>query len=180
MIITSLLPGEINMKKINIIVSISNNNCIGDNNTLLWKQSNDLLRFKELTENNIVIMGQKTYESLPFKPLKNRTNIVISNDYNINYDNCIMSRSIEESIEKSENIDGDIFIIGGGSIYKQFLPLSDTLYITRIDVDIEGDTYFPDIDLNRWDKVSSEYHKKDDKNQYNYTYEVYELKTETQ
>lgn len=161
--------------KLIIIVSIDNNGCIGGNNTLLWKQSEDLKRFKSLTEGKVVIMGQKTYESLPFKPLKNRTNVVITNDYDVDFNGCVMAYSIDEAIEKSfywadEN---DVFIIGGGMIYKQFLPITNKLYITRIDVDLEGDTYFPEIG-EEWKKTFSEYHEKDDKNQYNYTYEIYE------
>ena len=161
--------------KLNIIVSIANNGCIGGNNTLLWKQSEDLKRFKSLTDGRVVIMGQKTYESLPFRPLKNRTNIVITNDYDVDFNGCVMSYSIDDAIEKSFYWadDGDVFIIGGGMIYKQFLPLSNRLYITRIDVDIEGDTYFPDLD-DTWKKTFSEYHEKDEKNQYNYTYEIYD------
>lgn len=162
--------------KIIILVSIAKNGCIGGNNTLLWKQSEDLKRFKSLTNNNIVIMGQKTYESLPYKPLKNRVNIVITDNKEIKFDGCIMAHSIEESIEISKNQTGDkiTYVIGGGTIYKQFLPIVDKLYITRILADIDGDTYFPDMDVNIWNKVYSEYNKSDENNQYDYIYEIYE------
>lgn len=158
-----------------IIVSIANNGCIGGNNTLLWEQSEDLKRFKNLTQGNIVIMGQKTYESLPFKPLKNRINIVITDDSDIIFDGCIMAHSIEDSLNKAKEIAGDkiAYIIGGGSIYRQFLTLVDNLYITRINAEIEGDTFFPDIDLTIWEKAFSEKHFKDETNQYDYTYEIY-------
>lgn len=163
------------MDNINIIVSIANNGCIGGNNTLLWKQSNDLKRFKEITSHKVVIMGQKTYESLPIRPLKNRKNIIISNDYDVSYEDCIMAYSISEAIEKSKywSDEGEVFVIGGGSIYRQFLEFTNKLYITRIDAQIEGDTYFPDIEESIWEKTFSEYHEKDDKNQYNYTFEIY-------
>lgn len=164
------------MKKINIIASMSNNRCIGNNNKLLWKQSDDLKRFKKLTDNNIVIMGKNTFESLSFKPLKNRKNIIITRNNNLSYDNCIMARTIEESIEISENIEGEIFVIGGSSIYEQFLFLSNKLYVTIIDINIDGDTYFPYIDLDIWTKIYNEYHKKDIKNEYNYSYEIYSKK----
>lgn len=159
----------------NIIVSIANNGCIGGNNTLLWKQSEDLKRFKNLTQGNIVIMGQKTYESLPFRPLKNRINIVITDNPEITFDGCIMAYSIDDSIKKAEEVAGDriAYVIGGGSIYRQFLPFVDNLYITRINADIEGDTYFPDVDLSVWEKAFSEPHLKNETNQYDYTYEVY-------
>jgi dihydrofolate reductase len=161
---------------ISIIVSIANNGCIGGNNKLLWKQSDDLKRFKALTEGHVVIMGQKTYESLPFKPLKNRTNIVISNDPDVNFDGCVMSYSIDEAVEKAVHLVEEyeeVFIIGGGSIYQQFIDIAHKLYITRIDADIEGDTYFPEIDEKQWFKYFSEYHPKDEMNQYNYTFEIY-------
>jgi len=173
-----------------ILVSVAKNGCIGGNNTLLWKQSEDLKRFKSLTLGQIVIMGQKTYESLPFKPLKNRTNIVISDDPKINFEGCIMARSIEESLEKAKEVPVDynnmagcspseelsykIYIIGGGSIYRQFIPLVERIYITRIDAEIEGDTYFPEVDLDVWEMMFSESHNKDENNEYNYTYEIYQ------
>ncbi len=163
------------MKNLNIIVSIAKNSCIGGNNTLLWKQSNDLKRFKELTTNKVVIMGQNTYDSLPIKPLPNRTNIVITDDTEQVFENCITAHSIEDAIQKSiYHTDGEVFVIGGGSIYKQFMPYANKLYITRIDADIEGDTYFTDIDEDEWTIMFKERHEKDEKNQYNYTYEIYE------
>jgi dihydrofolate reductase len=162
--------------KISIIVSIANNGCIGGNNTLLWKQSEDLKRFKELTTGKVVIMGQKTYESLPFKPLPKRTNIIITDDPDQVFNNCVTAYSIEDAIQKAEYWadEGEVFIIGGGSIYKQFLPSASKLYVTRIDADLHGDTYFPDIDEDCWTILSKERHEKDEKNQYNYTYEIYE------
>lgn len=163
------------MKNLNIIVSIAKNSCIGGNNTLLWKQSNDLKRFKELTTDKVVIMGQNTYDSLPIKPLPNRTNIVITDDPEQVFENCITAHSIEDAIQKSiYHTDGEVFVIGGGSIYKQFMPYANKLYITRIDADIEGDTYFTDIDEDEWTIMFKERHEKDEKNQYNYTYEIYE------
>lgn len=171
------------MINISIIVSIANNNCIGGNNTLLWKQSDDLKRFKQLTTNHIVIMGQKTFESIGIA-LPNRCNIVISNDENFNPHGCFVVRSINESIDEAilkvcdkwNGIDDEIFVIGGGSIYKQMLPYSNKLYITRIDCDIQGDTYFQNIGEDDWKIISKIKHNKDDKNQYNYTYEIYERK----
>jgi len=163
------------MKNLSIIVSIAKNSCIGGNNTLLWKQSNDLKRFKELTTGKIVIMGQNTYDSLPIKPLPNRTNIVITDDPEQVFEDCVTAHSIEDAIQKSVyHTDDEVFIIGGGSIYKQFMPYSNKLYITRIDADIEGDTYFTDIDEDEWTIMFKERHEKDEKNQYNYTYEIYE------
>jgi len=171
------------MKNISIIVSIANNRCIGGNNTLLWKQSDDLKRFKKLTTNHAIIMGQKTFESIGMA-LPNRCNIVITDDINFNPTGCIVVTSIEDAIDEAilktcdnwHGIDDEIFIIGGGSIYKQFLPYANKLYITRIDCEVHGDTYFPYLGEDDWKMISSNGNKKDDKNEYNYTYEIYERK----
>jgi len=169
------------MKKLSIIVSIANNNVIGKNNALLWKQSDDLKRFKEITTGHHIIMGQKTYESIG-KLLPNRTTIIISNDpeFKAPY-GAYVARSIEHSLDVVEYYstmytrkEQEIFIVGGGSIYKQFLPYATKLYLTRINVDIEGDTYFPNISEDEWSIISKETHEKDEKNEYDYTFEVYE------
>lgn len=171
------------MKNISIIVSIANNGCIGGNNTLLWKQSDDLKRFKSLTTNHIVIMGQKTFESIG-RALPNRCNIVVSNDKDFNPTGCFIARSIDEAIDNAllkscdgwNGIENEIFVMGGGSIYKQFLPHANKLYITRINCEIEGDTYFPNIGEDEWKIISKESFKKDEKNEYDYIYEIYERK----
>jgi dihydrofolate reductase len=96
-----------------------------------------------------VVMGKRTYYSLPKRPLPNRVNIVVSDDRNDNFEGCIMAYSIEEAIEKC-NEQSENFIIGGGIIYRQFFPFSNKLYITRIHKSFEADTYFPDIDPDKW------------------------------
>ena len=160
---------------INIIVSIAKNNVIGKDNTLLWKQSADLKRFKKLTSGHPVIMGQKTYESIG-KPLPDRTNIVLTEDPNFQAIGCYIAKSIEESMEIciKYSYQDEIFIIGGGSIYRQFLPLADKLYVTIIDAEPDGDTYFPEINIDIWKPIYSEQHFKDNDNQYGYTYLIYE------
>ena len=124
---------------INLIVARSNNNVIGKDNTLIWKLSSDLRRFKDITSNNSVIMGRKTYESIG-KPLPNRKNVVLTTqDININ---CVTVNNIKDSI-KEANI-GEIFVIGGSQIYQQFLneDLVDKIYLTQIHKDFDGDSYF--------------------------------------
>ena len=168
-------------KNISIIVSIANNGCIGGNNTLLWKQSDDLKRFKELTTGHPVIMGQKTYESIG-KPLPNRMNIVLSYDPNFTSYGIYKAMNIKEALDRIKHFSDmykmeksdEVFIIGGGSIYKQFLPYTNKLYITRINAEIKGDTYFPNISEDEWKITFKEKHEKDEKNQYDYTYEIYE------
>jgi len=156
--------------KISIIVAIGENNEIGKNNKLLWHLGDDLKRFKKLTYNKVVIMGQKTYESLPIKPLPKRTNIIITDDPDLLYDGCIMSFSIDDAIEKAKFWDdtGEVFVIGGGSIYKQFLNKTDTLYITKVHESFDADTFFPDI--SEWTMTYKENHKKDENNDYDYSY----------
>ncbi|MDO4190419.1 MAG: dihydrofolate reductase [Bacteroidales bacterium] len=133
---------------LSIIVAIANNHVIGGNNTLLWHISNDLKRFKQLTSGHTVVMGRKTYESLPFKPLKGRTNIVISRT--ATFDGTIAARNIDEALAQAKATgDNEVFVIGGEEIYKQLMPLADKLYITQVMHDFNGDAFFPEID-NTW------------------------------
>lgn len=137
------------MTEINIIVAIGKHYEIGLSNQLLCYIKPDLQYFKRTTKNHIVIMGRKTLLSLPNGPLKNRDNIVISRDANFNHEGAYMASSIEESLEIAEGLNKDndkkVFVIGGASIYKQFMPLADKLYITHIFEDFEADVYFPII-----------------------------------
>lgn len=141
--------------KISIIVAISKNGAIGKNNELLWRIPGDMRRFKELTTGHPIIMGRKTYESIG-KPLPNRTNIIITRDKNYSAPGCIVTNSLQEALEKAEEVEtqpspeatagkeSEIFIIGGGEIYKEGLKLTDKLYLTLIHEEKEGDIYFPD------------------------------------
>lgn len=138
---------------LSIIVAIANQNVIGGNNTLLWHISADLKRFKALTTGHAVVMGRKTYESLPFKPLKGRTNIVISRS--TTFDGTVAARNVDEALEAARQTgDNEVFVIGGAEIYKQILPYADKLYITKVMHDFDGDVFFPEIG-NEW-KVEEE------------------------
>lgn len=135
----------------NIISAIDENNGIGKNNALLTHIPEDMKFFKEKTTNNIVVMGRKTLESFPNqKALPNRINIVISSQI-LNIDNAICVRSIDEAIDVANRIGKEIFIIGGASIYKQFIDKCDTLYITKIYKNFYADTFFPVIN-DTWNK----------------------------
>jgi len=149
---------------INIIVAYDKNRGIGKDNTLVWRQSADLKRFKELTTGNTVVMGRKTFDSIG-RPLPNRRNIVISRQ-----DIEIEGVEIIKSIEEIKNIKEDIFIIGGGEIYKNSLIFADKIYATILDAEIEADTWFVDVDMNDWIIESKEEYKFDEKNQYNYSF----------
>ena len=149
---------------INVIVAYDKNLAIGKDNTLVWRQSADLKRFKELTTGNTVVMGRKTFESIG-KPLPNRKNIVITRQ-----DIQIEGVEIIKSIEEIKNIEEDIFIIGGGEIYKSCLIFADRIFATEIDCEIEADTWFVDVDMSEWVVESKSEHKSDEKNQYDYSF----------
>ncbi len=159
-------------KDISIIVAIASNNAIGKDNDLLWHISKDLLRFKEITKGHYIVMGKRTYYSLPVRPLPNRTSLIITDIANEVIDNCLMAYSIEDAVNKMDT-SNENFIIGGGSIYKQFMPLANKLYITRVHKDFEADTFFPDISLNEWELISQENITDDPQNNFFYTFEIY-------
>jgi dihydrofolate reductase len=158
---------------ISIIVAIAENNAIGKNNDLLWHIPEDLKRFKKLTMGHSVIMGKRTYESLPRRPLQNRINIVVTDDPKDNFDQCAMAFSIEEALNKSNPSDEN-FVIGGASIYRQFLPFSDRLYITRVNKSFEADVFFPEIDFSEWKMISSEDFPPAGNNDFSYSNVIYE------
>ena len=131
--------------KISIIAAVAEKNrAIGKDNKLLWHISEDLKRFKDLTSGHAIIMGQKTYESIG-RLLPNRTNIVISDNSDFRPEGVIVAHSIEESVEKAKKVEKEeIFICGGGMIYRQFMPLADKLYLTLVEGNFSGDVFFPD------------------------------------
>jgi len=160
---------------ISIIAAVSEDNGIGKNNDLLWNIPEDLKRFKRLTYGKTVIMGRKTWESLPKKPLPGRKNIVITDIPYENIDNAVTAYSIEDALSKCGDNE-EVFIIGGGSIYKQFMPLAGRLYITHIRRKIPADVYFPEIDMNTWNIVEKDDSGSNKKDSVPYTYIIYERK----
>lgn len=133
---------------LSIIVAVAEGNVIGKDNSLIWHLSEDLKRFKRLTENHTVVMGRKTYMSLPFRPLKNRRNIVITRS-NEPIKGVEMVDSIDRALKLCEGED-EVFIIGGASIYEQTIDLADKMYLTRVLKEFEGDTFFPEISNKKW------------------------------
>jgi dihydrofolate reductase len=136
-----------------IIAAHSQNLVIGNNNSLIWNIPSDLKRFKSLTTGKTIIMGRKTFESLP-NPLPNRFHIVLTKNPNnfINQKNVIFTNNSKEIISKFKNSEKEIFIIGGGKIYKTFLEHTSKIYITEVLKEFKGDTYFPKIDYSLWEK----------------------------
>ncbi|MBE0640120.1 MAG: dihydrofolate reductase [Bacteroidales bacterium] len=134
---------------ISIIVAVAENMAIGKDNQLLWHISEDLKRFKILTSGHTVVMGRNTWLSLPKRPLPHRINIVITDNPTECFEGCLMVNSIEAAIAKCPK-DEESFVMGGASIYRQFMPLADRLYVTRVDQPFEGDTFFPEIKPEDW------------------------------
>lgn len=161
---------------LSIVVAKAKNNIIGKDNKLIWNLPEDLKRFKKLTTDHTMIMGRKTYESLG-EILQNRNYIVFSRnpDFKAKYDNVQVVRSmleIQDYIENSE----ETFVIGGAMIYNIMMPYVKKMYVTEIDKEFEGDAFFPRIDENTWKEVSREKGLKDDQNNLDYDFIVYERK----
>ena len=163
---------------IHLVVAKSDNNVIGHDNQLIWHLPNDLKHFKEITTGHPIIMGRKTFESIG-RILPNRTNIIITRNKNYSIENTKVAHSLNEAIEIAKKIDEDIFIIGGGKIYEQALDLVDILEVTEVHGNFEGDTYFPEIDLNVWKEISRIKHHKDEKNKFDYSFVRYERKLDS-
>lgn len=159
-------------KKISIFVAVAKNNAIGKDNDLLWHISKDLKRFKQLTKNHYVVMGKRTYFSLPVRPLPHRTNMVITDVVGEQIDDCLMAYSIDDAIEKMDT-GKENFIIGGASIYRQFMPFARKLYITRVHKDFEADTFFPEISPDEWTLTESRLVDDDPQNDFTYSFEIY-------
>lgn len=164
--------------RISIIAAISENRALGKDNKLLWHIPEDLKRFKELTKGHVVIMGRKTYESIG-RPLPNRINVVITRDQNFNTPGVIVAGSLRAGIEKGEGRGGlegreglEIFVIGGGQIYEQAMPLADRLYLTIVEGEYEADTFFPDY--SEFKKVIEK--KEEETGVYKYTFLTLEKK----
>ena len=165
---------------ISIIVAVANNNVIGKDNSLIWHLPADMKFFKEKTTGHCIITGRKNYESIPekFRPLPNRTNIVITRQKNYSAPGAIVTESIEEALEKAKQTgDKEIFIIGGAEIFKQSLHLANKIYFTQIYHSFEGDTFFPEIDKKEWIETSRIKGIKDEKNKYDFDFVTFEKKS---
>ena len=155
-----------------IIAAASENNALGKDNQLVWHLPDDFKRFKSLTSGHYIVMGRKTFESFP-KPLPNRTHVIITrqNDYEVP-EGCLVASSLEHAIDLCPKNE-EVFIIGGGEIYKQSIEIADKIDLTRVHTTIEADTFFPEIDTNHWKLVFEEFHTKDDKHEYDFTFLTY-------
>ncbi|XMO87597.1 dihydrofolate reductase [Algibacter sp. AS12] len=161
--------------ELTIIVAAAENNAIGLGNKLIWHLSDDLKRFKALTNGHHIIMGRKTFESFP-KPLPNRTHVVITRqkDYNVP-DGVIVVHSLEDAIDASRK-DSNPFIIGGGQIYKQAMAIANKIELTRVHENFDADTYFPEIDTNVWKEIANTFHTKDETHAHEFSFLTYARK----
>lgn len=158
--------------KLSLLVAVSLNHVIGIHNQLPWHLPADLKYFKKLTTGHTILMGRKTYDSIG-KPLPNRESVVITRSQDFYADGIIVKNSIEDAIEYCKDKD-EVFVIGGEIIFNQMMSFADTLYFTRVHTIIEnGDAFFQEPDSDEWKLVKSDFHEKDDKNEFDYTFEVY-------
>ena len=161
------------MSTISIIAAIADNNAIGKNQQLLWHLPADMKHFKELTTGHAIIMGRKTFESLPNGPLPDRKNVVLTSLPEAGFVNCFACESMRDALDLCEKED-EIFIIGGALVYRQALSKADKMYITRVHHEFENaDAFFPVVTWDLWEEVDRQEFPADEKNAYPYTFLTY-------
>jgi dihydrofolate reductase len=162
---------------VSAIAALSKNKVIGKDNDLPWRLPDDMKFFMQTTKGHHVVMGRRNYDSLheKYKPLPQRTNIVITRQKDFIASGCMVLHAVEPALEIAEkNAEQECFIIGGAEIYKLAMPYTTRLYMTEIDAVIEGDTYFPDIKKEEWKEVSRKHHPADDRHAYAFDIAVYD------
>jgi dihydrofolate reductase len=163
-----------NKMTISIIVAMAENRAIGRNGDLIWHNSRDLRQFKKITSGHTVIMGYKTYLSLPNqKALPNRRNIILTTRLDEAPQRFEIADSIKKALEMVKD-EEEVFVIGGGMVYEQFLPFANRLYLTRLNKEFEADTFFPYVNFDEWDLVDLEVVDDDPQVDYSYRFEIWE------
>ncbi len=163
---------------ISFIVAMDKNNVIGikNDNKMPWHLPKDLQFFKEQTTGHTIIMGRKTFESVN-KKFPGRTNIVITTQKDWSHEGVITAGSLEEALEKAKATNcKELFVIGGGEIFKQAMDMADKIYMTRVNADLDGDTFFPAIDENKFEMVRNVEHEQDTKHLYSYSFQTWKKK----
>lgn len=153
---------------LSIIVAIAKNRAIGDENKLLWHISEDLKRFKSITTGHTILMGRKTYDSIG-RPLPNRRNLVITRNEDLKIDGCECFTSIQKAIDSCKN-DEEVFVIGGGEIYKQTIVKADKLYLTVVNKEYKADTFFPEINIMEWEEICFDEYEKGEKFEHSFSF----------
>jgi len=162
---------------ISLVVAAAENNAIGKNNQLLWHLPRDMKFFKNITWAMPVVMGRKTYESMGGEPLSGRKNIIITRQAEWKRDAVFTVSSLDAAILLAEKMDyKELFVIGGGEIYRQAFHRADKIYMTRVHAELEGDTFFPAIDESEWKRVSNADNPADEKHAYAYSFQLWERK----
>ncbi len=161
---------------ISMIAAVATNNVIGKDNDLIWHLPNDLKYFMNTTKGHTIVMGRKTWESIGSKPLKNRSNIIITRQRDFTAEGGIVVNSISQAVAKTPDTEDELFIVGGAEIYKQALPIADKLYITRVEVMPDGDTHFPVFSEEDFILSKKEDHETDECHAHAYSFQEYNRK----
>lgn len=159
-----------------MIVATDKNRVIGRENKIPWRLRDDLIALSRLTKGHAVILGRKTYESMLWyynrsgKPMPGKMYIVVTRDttYKPGRDNATTAHSIEEAIAAAKTYEGDIYVNGGGTIYRELLPFARRIYLTEVNTETEGDAFFPELNATEWREVSREHHEQDERNEFDY------------
>ena len=160
--------------RVSLIVAMSENGVIGRDGDLPWRLSADLQRFKRLTMGHHIVMGRKTFESIG-RALPGRKMVVVTRQENYSASNVYIANSLAAAVQVARDAgDEELFIIGGGEIYRQALQLADRIYLTRVRAVVDGDTFFPTLDYDSWRLVEREAHAANEKNEYDHTFEVHQ------
>lgn len=162
---------------ISLIAALTRNRVIGRNNDLPWHLPDDMKYFMQTTKGHHVIMGRKNYDSIPekFRPLPNRTNLVVTRQKDLQLPQCTVVNSLEEAVDIARKAgEPELFIIGGAAIYQLGMPLARRLYLTEIEAELEGDTYFPNFSKAEWKEVSRRHHPTDERHAFPFDFVIYE------
>jgi len=162
-----------NKPTISLVCAMANNRVIGKDNKMPWHLPADLQHFKSVTMTKPIVMGRKTYESIG-RPLPGRKNVIISRNLDYKADGCDIVDSIEAAMKLLSNVD-EVMIIGGGFLYSQMINLADKLYLTFIDFDVDGDTYFPEYEQLNLQEISREKFLSNERNPHNYQFVDYKI-----
>ena len=162
---------------ISLIAALTRNFVIGRDNDLPWHLPDDMKYFMQTTKGHHVIMGRKNYDSIPekFRPLPNRTNIVVTRQQSLQAPHCTIVHSLAEAMDLARKAgETELFIIGGSAIYQLGMPFAQRLYLTEIDAELPGDTYFPIFDRTNWKETSRKHHSVDDRHSYAFDFVIYD------
>eukprot|EP00026_Physarum_polycephalum_P014815 Phypoly_transcript_15374.p1 GENE.Phypoly_transcript_15374~~Phypoly_transcript_15374.p1 ORF type:complete len:168 (+),score=18.63 Phypoly_transcript_15374:308-811(+) len=165
---------------LSLVVAASQNNVIGRGGQLPWRLPAELAHFRNVTTNHHILMGRKTWDSIPKKPLPNRVSIVLTSQDSIGMEeseSLKLVKSLDQGIDFAKHSgETELMIIGGEGVFKQALPLCNKMYFTRVHANVEGDVFFPEIEWDQWQLLSSQRHTKDSDNEHDFSIEIYQRK----